>query len=73
MTTRDLTSYTKQPFALRMTRSVINPGQSGAIAVVADKNAFEKDGQLVDLALQIFRADGNLQVMVKMDRTLVRQ
>ena len=71
--TRDLTSYTKQPFALRMTRSAIAPGQSGAIAVVADKSAFEKDGQLVDLALQIFRADGNQQVMVRMDRTLIRQ
>ncbi|WP_224362066.1 DUF2381 family protein [Hyalangium versicolor] len=71
--TRDLTSYTKQPFALRMTRSAIAPGQSGIIAVVVDRSAFEKDGQLVDLALQIFRADGNQQVMVRMDRTLIRQ
>ncbi|WP_163783504.1 DUF2381 family protein [Myxococcus vastator] len=71
--TRDLTSYTKQSFALRMTRSAIAQGQSGTIAVVADKSAFEKDGQLVDLALQIFRSDGNQQVMVRMDRTLIRQ
>lgn len=71
--TRDLTSYTKQPFALRMTRPAIAPGQSGTIAVVADKSAFEKDGQFVDLALQIFRSDGNQQVMVRMDRTLIRQ
>ena len=71
--TRDLTSYTKRPYALRMTRSAIAPGQSGTIAVVADKSAFEHEGQLVDLALQIFRADGNQQVMVSMDRTLIRQ
>ncbi|MBL0699176.1 DUF2381 family protein [Comamonas sp. JC664] len=71
--TRDLTGYTKQPFALRMTRSAISPGQSGTIAVVADKSAFEKDGQLVDLALQIFRSDGNQQLVVRMDRTLIRQ
>lgn len=71
--TRDLTSYTKQPFALRMTRAAIAPGQSGTIAVVADKSAFEHEGQLMDLALQIFRSDGNQQVMVRMDRTLIRQ
>ncbi|GMU07651.1 hypothetical protein ASNO1_39040 [Corallococcus caeni] len=71
--TRDMTSYPKQPFALRMTRSAIAPGQSGTIAVVADKSAFEKNGQLVDLALRIFRSDGNQQVLVRMDRTLIRQ
>ena len=71
--TRDMTSYTKQPFAFRMTRATIVPGQSGTIAVVADKSAFENEGQLVDLALQIFRSDGNLQVLVRMDRTLIRQ
>ncbi|NOK08322.1 DUF2381 family protein [Corallococcus exercitus] len=71
--TRDMASYTKRPFALRMTRATIVPGQSGTIAVVADKSAFEHEGQLVDLALQIFRSDGNLQVLVRMDRTLVRQ
>jgi hypothetical protein len=40
---------------------------------VADKSAFEHEGQLVDLALQIFRSDGNQQVVVRMDRTLIRQ
>ncbi|MFP2927711.1 DUF2381 family protein [Pyxidicoccus sp. 3LG] len=71
--TRDMTSYTKQSFALRVSRASIVPGQSGTIAVVADKSAFEHEGRLVDLALQIFRSDGNLQVMVRMDRTLIRQ
>ncbi|QSQ20720.1 DUF2381 family protein [Pyxidicoccus parkwayensis] len=71
--THDLTSYTKRPFALRLTNATIVPGQSGTIAIVADKSAFEHEGQLVDLALQIFRSDGNLQVLVQMDRTLIRQ
>jgi hypothetical protein len=71
--TSDFTSYTARPFALRMNRSGLAPGQSGKIAVVADKSAFEsKEGGLVDLALQIFRGDGLLQVAVPMDRTLIR-
>jgi uncharacterized protein (TIGR02268 family) len=72
--TRDFTSYTARPFALRMDRNEIVPGQSGKIAVVVDKSAFEAEGgQLVDLALQIFRGDGLLQVAVAMDHTLIRQ
>nr|WP_141326788.1 DUF2381 family protein [Myxococcus sp. AB025B] len=72
--TRDFTHSTARPFALRMDRSEIAPGQSGRIAVVVDKSAFLKDGQqLADLALQIFRGDGLLQVAVAMERTLIRQ
>lgn len=72
--TRDFTHYTARPFALRMDRSVIVPGQSGKIAVVVDKSAFQTDeGQLANLALQIFRGDGLLQVAVALDHTLIRQ
>ncbi|MFP2927443.1 DUF2381 family protein [Pyxidicoccus sp. 3LG] len=72
--TRDFTSYTARPFALRMDRAEIAPGQSGKIAVVADKSAFEsKDGGLVDLNLQVFRGDGLLQVAVTMDHSLVQK
>ncbi|MBN8227445.1 DUF2381 family protein [Corallococcus macrosporus] len=72
--TRDSSSDTARPFALRMNRTVLTSGQSGRIAVVVDKSAFEdKDGQLADLALQIFRDDGLLQVFVAMDHTLLRQ
>jgi hypothetical protein len=72
--TRDFTSSTSRSFALRMDRPVIVPGQSGKIAVVVDKSAFQTDGgQLADLALQIFRGDGLLQVFVTMDHTLIRQ
>ncbi len=72
--TRDFTHFTARPFALRMDRSTIVPGQTGTIAVVVDKRAFEtKSGELVDLALQIFRGDGLLQVAVALEHTLVRQ
>lgn len=72
--TRDFTHGTARPFALRMDRATIVPGESGRIAVVADKSAFmTDDGQLTDLALQIFRGDGLLQVFVKLERTLVQK
>ncbi|WP_404365320.1 DUF2381 family protein [Corallococcus coralloides] len=71
--TREL-SPTERPFALRMERPVIVPGQSGRIAVVVDRSSFEVEGgQLADLALQIFRGDGLLQVAVAMEHALVRQ
>lgn len=71
---RDFTHYTARPFALRMDRATIVPGETGRIAVVADKSAFMMDdGQLTDLALQIFRGDGLLQVFVKLERTLVQK
>lgn len=71
--TRDFTSFTARPFALRLDRATIAPGQSGKIAVVVDKSAFEaKNGELVDLVLQIFRGDGLLQVAVTLDPTLIQ-
>jgi hypothetical protein len=72
--TRDFTNFTARPFALRMDRSTIGPGQTGIITVVVDQSAFEiKDGKLTDLALQIFRGDGLLQVAVALEHTLIRQ
>lgn len=72
--TRDYTSFTSRPFAIRLERSSIAPGQSGKIAVVVDKSAFEtKNGDLTDLALQIFRGDGLLQVAVTLEASLIRQ
>jgi hypothetical protein len=50
--TRDYTHFTARPFAIRMDRSTIVPGQLGKIAVVVDESAFRtKDGEPVDLAL----------------------
>lgn len=72
--TRDFTHYTARPFALRMDRATIVPGETGRIAVVADKSAFlTNDGRITDLALQIFRGDGLLQVFVKLERSLVQK
>jgi uncharacterized protein (TIGR02268 family) len=70
--TRDYTAFTSRPFAIRLERSTIAPGQSGKIAVVVDKSAFEtKNGDMTDLALQIFRGDGLLQVAVTLEASLI--
>jgi hypothetical protein len=69
----DFSSHTARPFALRMDRAEIVPGQSGRIAVVADESAFTSKEGLVDLALEIFRQDGLQQVVVVMDHTLIRK
>jgi uncharacterized protein (TIGR02268 family) len=69
----DFSSYTARPFALRMDRAEIVPGQSGRIAVVADASAFTSKEGLVDLALEIFRQDGFQQVIVGLDHTLIRR
>jgi hypothetical protein len=72
--TSDFTHSTARSFALRLDRSTLSPGQSGKIAVVVDKSAFQtKEGELVDLALQIFRGDGLLQVAVALEHSLVEK
>jgi uncharacterized protein (TIGR02268 family) len=72
--TRDYTHFTSRPFAIRMDRATIVPGQSGTIAVVVDESAFEtKGGGMTDLALQIFRGDGLLQVAVTVEASLIRK
>jgi len=71
--TADLMPRTARPFALRMERPELVPGQSGRIAVVADQSAFESKEGLVNLALEIFREDGELQVVVNLDPTLIRK
>jgi hypothetical protein len=71
--TVDSTSTSARPFALRMDRTEIVQGQSGTIAVVAARRAFESKEGLVDLTLEIFREDGLQQVVVMLDRTLVQK
>jgi hypothetical protein len=72
--TRDFTSFTTRPFAIRMDRATIVPGQTGTIAVVVDQSAFAtKNGDMTDLALQIFRGDGLLQVAVTLEASLIRK
>ena len=70
----DFSSFTSLPFALRMSRPKIEPGQSGTIAVVVDRSAFETEGgQLTELALQLFREDGFLQLAARLPRSLLIQ
>lgn len=71
--TADLTSHTARPFALRMERPELVPGQSGKIAVVADESAFMTKEGLINLALEIFREDGLMEVLVNLDHTLIRK
>lgn len=42
--TRDYTAFTARPFAIRMDRATLVPGQSGTIAVVVDGGAFKTRG-----------------------------
>jgi hypothetical protein len=69
----DLHSYSSLPFALRIDRAELVPGQSGTIAVVMDQSAFESKEGLRNLALEIFRQDGLRQVVVNVDHRLIRK
>ncbi|MFL5359114.1 DUF2381 family protein [Archangium sp.] len=63
----------KKEFALRMSRDEIQRGESGYIAVVADKSAFiSKDGP-VHLVLELFRQDGLQQAVVLLDHRIVEE
>lgn len=72
--THDLTGLTARPFAVRLDQPQIAPGESGTIAVVVDQSAFAgKGGQWVDLALDIFRDDGLIEVAVTLDHSLIQE
>jgi hypothetical protein len=60
-------------FALRMSRSAIEPGTSATLAVVADQSAFSSATGAEDLNLELFRQDGLQQAIVLLDHRLIRQ
>ncbi len=63
----------ERPFALRIDRDEIAPGQTGTLAVVVDRSAFQTDDGFVKaLALEIYRQDGFMDTYVLLDRRLVR-
>ena len=63
-----------RPFALRADRDEIAPGETGSLAVVVDKSAFETESGLVNiLALEIYRYDGLMDTHVLLDRRLIRE
>jgi uncharacterized protein (TIGR02268 family) len=57
--------------AVRMAPHAIAPGESGALAIVADKQVFTSGSGLETLALQIIRDDGLVQALVVLDPSLV--
>ncbi|MBZ4415251.1 DUF2381 family protein [Myxococcus sp. RHSTA-1-4] len=57
--------------AVRSTSSSIAPGESGVVAVVADRSAFIEDGKLASVFLEIYRHDGMRQALVQLDPALV--
>jgi len=57
--------------AMHTSRASIAPGESGVVAVVADKRAFIEDGKLTSVFLEIYRHDGLRQAFVQLDPDLV--
>ncbi|WP_158502162.1 DUF2381 family protein [Vitiosangium sp. GDMCC 1.1324] len=63
-----------RPFALRADRDEIAPGETGNIAVVVDKSAFDTESGLVNtLALELYRHDGLMDTHVLLERRLARE
>ncbi|XXF79376.1 DUF2381 family protein [Myxococcaceae bacterium GXIMD 01537] len=72
--TQGTNHFKSLPFALRLERGTIIPGQTGRLAVIADRSAFFTDeGKLTDLVLQVFRDDGVLQAAITLKHTLIRE
>lgn len=63
-----------RPFALRVDRDEVAPGEVGNIAVVVDKSAFQSESTLLKfLALELYRHDGLMDTHVLLDRRLIRE
>ncbi len=59
-------------FALRQDRDEIAPGESGNVAVVVDRSAFQSENGPVELVLELYREDGWRQAYVVLDHRLAR-
>ncbi|ATB31394.1 DUF2381 family protein [Melittangium boletus] len=59
--------------AARSSLATIAPGESGVIAIVADRSAFMEDGKPTSVFLELYRHDGLRQVLVQLDPDLVAQ
>ncbi|WNG41681.1 DUF2381 family protein [Archangium violaceum] len=62
-----------RPFALRTDKKVIPPGETGYVAVVTDKSAFDSPLGPRKLTLGVFRHDGMLAAHVTLDRSLFKK
>lgn len=59
--------------AVRSISSSIAPGESGVVAVVADKSAFTEDGKSTAVFLEVYRHDGLRQAIVQLDPHLIAE
>ncbi|WP_224366305.1 DUF2381 family protein [Hyalangium versicolor] len=66
-----VTSGRQSTVAVHSTRRSIDPGDTGVVAVVADKSAFIEDGKLTSVFLELYRHDGMRQALVQLDPDLV--
>jgi uncharacterized protein (TIGR02268 family) len=57
--------------AVHSSRASLAPGESGVVAVVADKRAFIEDGKMTSVFLELYRHDGMRQAFVQLDPDLV--
>lgn len=64
---------TARKFALRQDREEISPGESGNVAVVVDRSAFQTESGSVELVLELYRKDGWRQAYVVLDERLARE
>jgi hypothetical protein len=62
-----------RPLALRADKRFIPPGETGYIAVVADKSAFTSSQGPCNLSLELYRHDGMMAANVTLDRRLFRE
>ena len=59
--------------ATRSSRATIAPGESGVIALIADRSAFIEEGKLTSVFLELYRHDGLRQALIQLDPDLVAQ
>ncbi|WP_245814166.1 DUF2381 family protein [Cystobacter ferrugineus] len=61
----------ERPVAARSLPSKIGPGESGVVAIVADRSAFMEDGKLTSVFLEVYRNGGLRQAFIQLDPDLV--
>lgn len=61
----------KSDVAMHASKASLAPGESGVVAVIADKRAFIEDGKLTSVFLELYRHDGLQQAFVQLDPDLV--
>ncbi|RKH54901.1 DUF2381 family protein [Corallococcus llansteffanensis] len=61
----------ERAIAVRSSAAVIEPGTSGVIGLVVDGSAFLEEGTLTSLRLEMYRQDGFVQAIVRLDPSLL--